>query len=79
MNEMKVEAIAPMLAGFAILGTVLGMVLRGWSSIKGFVNSAFRLVALSSRIKIFKSASRASRPVCGGGGESGTAEALIVK
>ena len=44
MNEMKVEAIAPMLAGFAILGTVLGMVLRGWSSIKGFVNSAFRLV-----------------------------------
>jgi hypothetical protein len=41
---MKVEAIAPMLAGFAILGTVLGMVLRGWSSIKGFVNGAFRVV-----------------------------------
>lgn len=44
MHEMKLETIAPMLAGFAILGTVLGMVLRGWSSIKGFVNSAFRLV-----------------------------------
>lgn len=44
MNEMKVESIAPMLAGFAILGTVLGMVLRGWSSIKGLVNTLFRLV-----------------------------------
>jgi hypothetical protein len=44
MTEMKVEAIAPLLAGFAILGTVLGMVLRGWSSIKGFVNSTFRLI-----------------------------------
>jgi|GEM_PF-539724 len=44
MHEMKLETVAPMLAGFAILGTVLGMVLRGWSSIKGFVNSAFRLV-----------------------------------
>ncbi|MCE9561307.1 MAG: AAA family ATPase [Planctomycetes bacterium] len=44
MTEMKLETIAPMLAGFAILGTVLGMVLRGWSSIKGFVNSAFRLI-----------------------------------
>jgi hypothetical protein len=44
MTEMKVESIAPMLAGFAILGTVLGMVLRGWSSMKGFLNSMFRLV-----------------------------------
>ncbi|HEX4609521.1 MAG TPA: hypothetical protein VH092_15085 [Urbifossiella sp.] len=44
MTDVKVETIAPILAGFAILGTVLGMVLRGWSSIKGFVHSAFRLV-----------------------------------
>ncbi|QEL18895.1 AAA family ATPase [Limnoglobus roseus] len=44
MNELKLESIAPFLAGFAILGTVLGMVLRGWSTIKGFVNSLFRLV-----------------------------------
>jgi ATPase family associated with various cellular activities (AAA) len=44
MNEIKVESIAPLLAGFAILGTVLGMVFRGWSSIKGFINSTFRLV-----------------------------------
>jgi hypothetical protein len=44
MNDLKVESIAPMLAGFAILGTVLGMVLRGWSSIKGFAHTAFRLV-----------------------------------
>lgn len=44
MTEMKVESIAPMLAGFAILGTVLGMVLRGWSSIKGTANTMFRLV-----------------------------------
>jgi len=44
MTDVKVESIAPMLAGFAILGTVLGMVLRGWSSIKGFVITTFRLV-----------------------------------
>ncbi|MFO0823784.1 MAG: AAA family ATPase [Gemmataceae bacterium] len=44
MHEMKLETLAPMLAGFAVLGTVLGMVLRGWSSVKGFFNSAFRLV-----------------------------------
>ena len=45
MNEIKVESIAPLLAGFAILGTVLGMVLRGWSGIKGFINRpSFRLV-----------------------------------
>lgn len=44
MHELKLESIAPMLAGFAILGTVLGMVLRGWSSIKGVVHTLFRLV-----------------------------------
>jgi hypothetical protein len=44
MSEMKIETVAPMLAGFAILGTVLGMVLRGWSSIKGFIHGAFRLI-----------------------------------
>ncbi len=44
MMEMKGEMIAPLLAGFAVLGTVLGMVLRGWTSIKGFVHSMFRLV-----------------------------------
>lgn len=44
MNDLKIESVAPLLAGFAILGTVLGMVLRGWSSIKGFVRGGFRLV-----------------------------------
>jgi hypothetical protein len=44
MNEMKVEMLGPILAGFAVLGTVLGMVLRGWSSIKGWAHGAFRLV-----------------------------------
>jgi hypothetical protein len=44
MTELKVETVAPLLAGFAILGTVLGAVLRGWSSIKGFATSLFRLV-----------------------------------
>lgn len=44
MPEFSVQTVAPILAGFAILGTVLGMVLRGWSSIKGFANTAFRLV-----------------------------------
>src|SRR5438067_3653906 len=44
MNELRLETIAPVLAGFAILGTVLGVVLRGWSAIKGFVHSLFRLV-----------------------------------
>lgn len=44
MSDMKMELVAPILAGFAILGTVLGMVLRGWSSIKGFAVSLFRLV-----------------------------------
>ena len=44
MSEMKLETIAPMLAGFAILGTVFGVVLRGWSSVKGFVYSIFRLI-----------------------------------
>ena len=33
-----------MLAAFAVLGTVFGVVLRGWSSIKGFINTAFRMV-----------------------------------
>ncbi|WP_439631052.1 AAA family ATPase [Gemmata sp.] len=51
MTEMKVEAIAPMLAGFAILGTVLGMVLRGWSSIKGLVHTAFRMVVTQVHLK----------------------------
>jgi hypothetical protein len=36
--------VAPLLAGFAVLGTVFGVVLRGWTTIKGFVHSAFRLV-----------------------------------
>ena len=44
MHELKLETVAPILAGFAILGTVLGMVLRGWSTIKGFVHTLFRLV-----------------------------------
>lgn len=44
MPELNVNTIAPLLAGFAILGTVLGVVVRGWSSIKGFVHSMFRLV-----------------------------------
>jgi hypothetical protein len=44
MPEFKAETIAPLLAAFAVLGTVLGMVLRGWSSIKGFAATAFRLV-----------------------------------
>jgi hypothetical protein len=51
MTEMKVEAIAPMLAGFAILVTVLGMVLRGWSSIKGLVHTAFRMVVTQVHLK----------------------------
>lgn len=44
MSEMKLETVAPMLAGVAILATVLGMVLRGWSTIKGFIHSMFRLI-----------------------------------
>jgi hypothetical protein len=44
MTDLKAETIAPLLAGFAILGTILGVVLRGWSSLKGFVHTAFRLV-----------------------------------
>ncbi len=44
MTDLRFESVAPLLAGFAVLGTVLGMVLRGWSSIKGFANTAFRLV-----------------------------------
>jgi hypothetical protein len=44
MHEVKLETVAPILAGFAVLGTVLGMVLRGWSGIKGFVHTCFRLV-----------------------------------
>src|SRR5262245_18100780 len=44
MNEMKLETIAPLLAGFAVLGTVFGVVLRGWTSIKGLINSVFRIV-----------------------------------
>ncbi len=51
MSEMKLETIAPMLAGFAILGTVFGVVLRGWSSIKGFINGAFRLVVTQVHLK----------------------------
>jgi hypothetical protein len=44
MTDPKLESVAPLLAGFAVLGTVLGMVLRGWSSIKGFARGTFRLV-----------------------------------
>jgi hypothetical protein len=44
MHELKLDSLAPVLAAFAVLGTVVGVVLRGWSSIKGFVHSAFRLV-----------------------------------
>jgi hypothetical protein len=44
MNDIKMDTVAPLLAGFAILGTVLGMVLRGWSSMKGFVHGLFRMV-----------------------------------
>jgi hypothetical protein len=41
-NESGIDR--PLLAGFAILGKVLGMALRGWSSINGFINCTFRLV-----------------------------------
>lgn len=51
MHELKLETLAPVLAGFAILGTVLGMVIRGWSSIKGFVNRLFRLVVTQVHIQ----------------------------
>lgn len=37
MSGNGMEYFAPMLAGFAILGTVLGVVLRGWSSIRGWL------------------------------------------
>lgn len=51
MQELKVESVAPLLAGFAVLGTVLGMVLRGWSSIKGFASTLFRLVVTQVHLK----------------------------
>jgi hypothetical protein len=51
MHELKLETLAPVLAGFAILGTVLGMVIRGWSTIKGFVNRLFRLVVTQVHIQ----------------------------
>lgn len=51
MNEMRIETIAPLLAGFAILGTVFGVVLRGWTSIKGFIHSVFRLVVTQVHLK----------------------------
>lgn len=34
------------MAGFAIIGTVLGMVLRGWSSIRGFFKSFFGIFVI---------------------------------
>ncbi len=37
--DLKLES----LAGFAIVGTALGMIIRGWSSIKAAFNSFFRL------------------------------------
>jgi hypothetical protein len=51
MTDMKVEMVAPMIAGFAVLGTVFGVVLRGWTTIKGFVHSAFRLVVTQVHLK----------------------------
>src|SRR5262249_41187341 len=51
MHEMKLETIAPMLAGFAVLGTVFGVVLRGWSSIKNFLNGAFRMIVTQVHIQ----------------------------
>lgn len=39
------------LAGFAILGTVFGAILRGWSSIKGFFQSIFRLVVIQANLE----------------------------
>jgi hypothetical protein len=44
MIDLKSDSVAPMLAAFAVLGTVFGVILRGWSNIKGFARSSFRLV-----------------------------------
>jgi hypothetical protein len=44
MHDLKLDSIAPLLAAFAVLGTVVGVILRGWSNIKGFVHATFRLV-----------------------------------
>jgi hypothetical protein len=43
---MKPDGVAALLAGFAVLGTVLGMVVRGWSSVKNFLASIFRFVVV---------------------------------
>jgi hypothetical protein len=44
MEGLSAERIAAFLAGFAIIGTVMGVVVRGWSSFKNFLQGLTRIV-----------------------------------